>query len=245
MNLVINASEAIGYKEGVIQVTTSRVPARDYVRLEVSDDGCGMTEEAKAKIFDPFYTTKFAGRGLGLAVVQGVVRAHGGVIDVVSAPGKGATFRVLLPCTPKRALEAQNAIISSTAEGSHALTRTRATVLVVEDEEVLRLAVSKALQKRGFSVMEAKDGTVAMDLMRTRGDDIDVILLDVTLPGTSSREVFEEAQRMRANLKVVLTSAYDRRTADASFPGLRITQFIRKPFRLDDLAGTLRDAMAS
>jgi CheY-like chemotaxis protein/two-component sensor histidine kinase len=255
MNLVINASEAIGEKEGIIRVTTSRVTggqgsafnnaanltAGDYVRLEVSDNGCGLTEEAKTKIFDPFFTTKLAGRGLGLAVVQGIVRAHGGAIEMESAPGQGATFQVSLPC----ASGAKDAVTSSTTERSHARTRTGGTVLVVEDEEVLRLAVSKALQKRGFSVMEAKDGSVAMDLMRTCGSDIDVILLDVTLPGTSSREVFEEAQRMRANLKVVLTSAYDRRTADASFPGLRITQFIRKPFRLDDLAGTLRDAMAS
>ena len=89
---------------------------------------------------------------------------------------------------------------------------------------MLRLAVSKALRIRGFSVMEARDGTVAIDLMRAHQDDIDVILLDVTLPGTSSREVFEEARRIRANPKIVLTSAYDRNTADASFPGLRITQ---------------------
>ena len=244
MNLVINASEAIGDREGVIQVTTSRVPARDYVRLEVSDNGCGMTEEAKAKIFDPFYTTKFVGRGLGLAVVQGLVRAHGGVINVVSAPGQGATFQVLLPCTPKRAFEARNTVISSTAEGSHSLTRTGATVLVVEDEEVLRRAVSKALQIRGFSVIEAPDGSVAMDLMRTHSDKIDVILLDVTIPGISSREIFREAQHMRANLKIVLTGAYERKTVDAIFPGLRITQFIRKPFQLDELVGTLRDALA-
>jgi DNA-binding NtrC family response regulator len=84
-----------------------------------------------------------------------------------------------------------------------------------------------------------------MDLMRAHRDDIDVILLDVTLPGTSSREVFAEAQRIRANLKVVVSSAYDRKTVDASFSGLRITQFIRKPFQLDELAGTLRDALAS
>jgi two-component system cell cycle sensor histidine kinase/response regulator CckA len=245
MNLVINASEAIGDKEGVIQVTTSCIPASDQVRLEVSDNGCGLTEEAKAKIFDPFFTTKFAGRGLGLAVVQGIVRAHGGAIDVASAPGMGASVPVSLPCASKRALEVQNAVTSSGAERSRVQPRASGTVLVVEDEEVLRLAVSKALQKRGFSVMEAKDGSVAMDLMRTCGNDIDVILLDVTLPGTSSREVFEEAQRMRANLKVVLTSAYDRKTADASFPGLRITQFIRKPFQLDDLACALRDALAS
>jgi DNA-binding NtrC family response regulator len=114
----------------------------------------------------------------------------------------------------------------------------------VEDEEVLRRAVSKALRIKGFSVMEAQDGSVAMEQMRNHKNDIDVILLDVTLPGTSSKEVFEEAQRMRANIKVVLTSAYDRKTVDALFPGLQITQFIRKPFQLDELIGTLRDALA-
>jgi nitrogen-specific signal transduction histidine kinase/CheY-like chemotaxis protein len=255
MNLIINASEAIGDKEGVIQVTMSRgtggqglvssnasnVRAGDYVRLEVSDSGCGLTEETKAKIFDPFFTTKFAGRGLGLAVVQGIVRAHGGAVGVESAPGLGATFQVLLPCTS----EAQNAVTSSGMERSQALTRTGATVLVVEDEEVLRRAISKALRIKGFSVMEAQDGSVAMNLVRTRGEEIDVILLDVTLPGASSREVFEEAKRIRANLKIVLTSAYDRKTVDVKFPGLQTTQFIRKPFQLDDLASTLRDALAN
>lgn len=92
--------------------------------------------------------------------------------------------------------------------------------------------------------MEAQDGSVAIDLMRTHRDDIDVMLLDFTLPGTSSREVFEEVQRLRGNVKVVLSSAYDRKTVAASFGGLRITRFIRKPFQLEDLAGTLRDALA-
>ena len=93
--------------------------------------------------------------------------------------------------------------------------------------------------------MEAKDGTIAIDLMRTYQDAINVILLDVTLPGASSREVFEEARRMRAKPRVVLNSAYDRKTVAASFSGLRITHFIRKPFRFDDLASTLRDALTS
>ena len=240
MNLVINASEAIGEREGVIRVTTSRLPVLDYIRLEVSDNGAGMTEEAKAKIFDPFFTTKFAGRGLGLAVVQGIVRAHAGTIDVVSAPGQGATFQVLLPCNS----DAQKAMTPSMAERSPARASIVGTVLVVEDEEVLRLAVSKALRKRGFAVMEAPDGSVAIDLMRAHRDDIDVMLLDFTLPGTSSREVFEEAQRLRAKLKIVLSSAYDRKTVGASFGGLRITRFIRKPFQLDDLAGALQEALA-
>jgi two-component system, cell cycle sensor histidine kinase and response regulator CckA len=123
MNLVINASEAIGDKQGVIHVTTTHVnggknitpnsatelPEGDYVRLEVSDTGCAMTEEAKLKIFDPFFTTKFAGRGLGLAVVQGIVRAHSGAINLLSAPGQGTTFQIVLSCSPKSCLENQRA----------------------------------------------------------------------------------------------------------------------------------------
>jgi two-component system cell cycle sensor histidine kinase/response regulator CckA len=256
MNLVINASEAIGEKEGVIRVATSRLTEDsgsvvhkatnltpgDYVRLEVSDTGIGMTEEAKAKIFDPFFTTKFPGRGLGLAVVQGIVRAHGGAIHLVSAPGDGATFQVLLPCTSKIAVEIPGATTSSAAE--RATVRT-GTILLVEDEEQLRFAVSKALQKRGFSVIEAGDGSAAMDLMRRHLHDLDVILLDVTLPGISSRDILEEAQRTRPSLKVILSSAYDKKTVDASFIGLRITHFIRKPFQLVDLAGVLQDALSS
>jgi CheY-like chemotaxis protein len=255
MNLVINASEAIGEKEGVIRVATSRVtegsgsvvykatnlPPGDYVQLEVSDTGSGMSEEAKAKIFDPFFTTKFPGRGLGLAVVQGIVRAHGGAIHLVSAPGDGATFQVFLPCTSKVALEIPSATRSNAAQQTTVRT---GTILLVEDEELLRFAVSKALQKRGFSVIEAGDGSAAMDLMRTHLHDIDVVLLDVTLPGISSRDILEEAQRTRPSLKVILSSAYDKKTVEASFSGLRITHFIRKPFQLVDLASMLQEALS-
>jgi PAS domain S-box-containing protein len=256
MNLLMNASEAVGEKEGVISVTTAQVsggrdlapnsspdlPSGDYVRLEVLDNGCGMTEETKAKIFDPFFTTKFVGRGLGLAVVQGIVRAHGGAINLVSEPGQGTRFQVLLPCTPKGASEVHSATTSARVEQSNARA---GTILIVEDEEILRWAVSRALRKIGFSVMEASDGSAAIDLVRTHKDEIDVILLDLTLPGPSSREVFEEALRVRPNLKVVLTSAYSKETVDVSFTGLRIKHFIRKPFQLGELGGVLRDALSA
>jgi len=248
MNLVINASEAIGGKEGVIRVATSRVtgrlanlPTGNYVRLEVSDTGCGMTEEVKAKIFDPFFSTKFPGRGLGLAVVQGIVRSQGGAIHLISTPGQGTTFQVLLPCTSKWASDTPNVLNSRGTEQSN----TRAgTILVVEDEELLRLAVSKALRKKGFSVIEASDGSAAMDLLRTHIDDLDVILLDVTLPGISSRQIFEEAQRIRPNLKVILSSAYGKETVDATFTGMRVGHFIRKPFQLGDLVSLLQDVLS-
>ena len=157
MNLVINASEAIGEKDGVINVTTEQLsdgknltpigtdlPAGDYVRLEVSDTGCGITEEAKAKIFDPFYTTRFVGRGLGLAVVQGIVRGYGGAINVMSA--QGTTFRVLLPCTSKRVVEIQSAIPSSGTGQSDTLTGT----FLWWRMKTLRLTVSKALRNEVF-----------------------------------------------------------------------------------------------
>jgi two-component system cell cycle sensor histidine kinase/response regulator CckA len=258
MNLIINASEAIGEKEGMITVTTARVSGDlnlasngvmalkvdEYVRLEVSDTGCGMTEAFKVKIFDPFFSTKFAGRGLGLAVVQGVVRAHGGAIRLMSAPGGGTTFQIFLPCTPQRAAEVHGAISSAVVERSHTRAGPAGTILVVEDEEILRLAVSKALRKIGFSVMEASDGSVAIDLIRAHKDEIDIVLLDVTLPGTPSREVFEITERMCPELNVIVTSAYSKETVDTCFAGHRVDHFIRKPFQLDELRaclGTLTD----
>jgi two-component system cell cycle sensor histidine kinase/response regulator CckA len=251
MNLVINASEAIGERDGLISVTTSHIvlprssgpdlPPGDYLNLEISDTGCGMTEEVQAKVFDPFFSTKFAGRGLGLAVVQGIVRDHGGAIHLVSAPGQGTKFEILLPSAGERAQSTRNAIVE--ASGKDHLPRV-GTILLVEDESVLRVAVSKMLRKNGFGVIEAGDGSCALDLVRGYKDEIDLMLLDITLPGVSSREVLEQAHHLRPNLKVILTSAYGREAVDASFAGLRVEHFIRKPFQFVDLMGLLRDALS-
>jgi two-component system, cell cycle sensor histidine kinase and response regulator CckA len=255
MNLLLNASEAIGEREGVIKITTAHVsvgnlapngeadlPEGDYVRLEVSDTGCGIAEEARTRIFDPFYTTKFAGRGLGLAVVQGIVRAHGGVINLASTPGEGTTFQVLLSCASARASAIQCVI---TPARTQQYFPRAGTILVVEDEEVLRHAISKVLARRGFLVLEACDGSAATELIRASGDDIDLVLLDVTLPGMSCREIFEQTQRDRPNLKIVLTSAYSKEIVDASFAGLRVEHFIRKPFQLGDLMNSLQALLCS
>jgi CheY-like chemotaxis protein len=255
MNLVLNASEAIGDKQGVITVTAAPVSGGrelapnnamdltpgDYERIEVSDTGCGMTEETIAKIFDPFFSTKFAGRGLGLAVVQGIVRNLGGAINIVSAPGQGTVFQVLLPSAQKRASENQTITLDGLEEANP---RAR-TILVVEDEEMLRRAVSIGLQKRGFSVIEASSGSVALDLIQTHKDEIDVVLLDVTLPGASSREVFEELLRIRPELKVVVTSAYAEEMVATYYSGLHVKHFIRKPFLLDDLVRLCRAALSA
>ena len=256
MNLVINASEAIGEKEGVIQVATSRVnvgqdlqaynvaklPPGEYLRLHVSDTGCGVTEEMRAKIFDPFFTTKFAGRGLGLAFVQGFVRDHGGVVNVESGPGQGATFQILLPCNSEKGLDGRAVLTFAGAERSVARS---VTILVVEDEDLLRVAVSKLLRKKGLTVLEASDGSAAIDLIRARADELDVVLLDVTLPGPSSREILEQAVRIRPEIKVILTSAYSREAVSASFAELPAEHFIRKPFQFAELMSLLEDTLSA
>jgi two-component system cell cycle sensor histidine kinase/response regulator CckA len=118
------------------------------------------------------------------------------------------------------------------------------TILVLEDEDVVRQGVSKMLRRTGLSVLEASDGSAALDVMRARKDDIDVLLLDITLPGTSSREVYDEARRLRPDLRVIVTSAHSRETASSSLAE-RIDYFIRKPFSLGDLIDMVRQALCS
>src|SRR4029077_20225903 len=159
-----------------------------------SDTGRGMTPEMQARVFDPFFTTKLAGHGLGLAVVQGIVRSLGGTIRLVSTLGKGTTFQIFLPCA-EGAPKANRQQISSS--GKENIPSRGATILVVEDQVQLRQAASKMLRKTGFSVIEASDGTTALDLIRSHRERLDVLVLDITLPGATGREVFEEVRSLR------------------------------------------------
>jgi PAS domain S-box-containing protein len=248
MNLVINASEAIGDNSGEIEVTVSlarggmNLPQADYLQLQVTDSGCGMTDEQKDRIFEPFFTSKFAGQGLGLAVVQGIVRAHGGGIEVLSQSGSGSTFRILLPCAGNRAEPQAATTLSASADP---VFRSAPTVLLVEDEESLRCSVSAMLRKRGLSVVETGDGSTAVELCRHHQQRIDVILLDMTIPGCSSREVIAEARRCRPNAKVIVISAYSRETVMSSVEPELTNMFIRKPFSVTDLLEAVRTTLAS
>jgi PAS domain S-box-containing protein len=255
MNLITNASESLGGRGGVITISTSlvkkgresagdgatRLPPGHYLQLAVSDTGCGMTEEEQARIFDPFYTTKFAGRGLGLAAVQGIMRSHGGGIDLVSTPGHGTTFQILLP-TAGHLMKSvvRKTVTDARAPVRHACGR----VLLVEDEETLRRSVSSMLRRKGFSVIDTGDGYSAIDLLRTHKDPLDVVLLDMNIPGCSSREVTEEARRVRPEIKVILTTAYSREMAAPYFQAPQVAGFIRKPYQMDDLMRLLRDMLA-
>jgi PAS domain S-box-containing protein len=257
MNLVTNASEAIGDRDGVIRVLTEQVavgtdtnvaeirnlPEGNYLRLEVADTGCGMTPETQRKVFDPFFTTKFAGRGMGMAVIQRIVRRLGGAIHIVSSVGQGTSVQILLPCVAETA-GANNAEAVRTGP-AESKTTAGSTVLVVEDEPAMLAAVSKILRRRGFSVVECRDGSSALEMIRVGKEHFDAMLLDITLPGVSSREVYEEAERLRPDLVVILTSAYSRESVAATFTGLTVEHFIRKPFRIDDLVNLLQDTLSA
>jgi CheY-like chemotaxis protein len=253
MNLITNASDAIGESRGVIRVTVAAVKAGsderiavapaltggDYLKLVVSDTGNGMTPETQTRIFDPFFTTKSTGHGLGLAVVQGIVRAHSGAINVTSSLSTGTRFEILFPRTCQPVEVVHDMTQPASIGGGSFVT---GTILVVEDEDSLRAAVSGMIRRTGLSVIEVADGSDAVNVFRTNEININVVLLDMTLPGMSGPEVFAELQRIRPDVKIILTTAYSEEMVSASLGARRGWAFIRKPYQIGELVNLLRDA---
>jgi PAS domain S-box-containing protein len=240
LNLVTNACEAINGQNGTIRVSTRRLKLRegDFVELEVFDSGCGMSPETQARVFDPFFTTKSGGHGLGLAVVHGIVRGFQGQIQLSSKSGQGTSIKVLLPCSDAGARASS---LSGSTAAEPAAPHQELTVLLVEDETPLRHAVAAMLRKAGFGVLEAADGTAAVALVRENWASIDVILLDVTIPGLSSHDVIEAAAE-RPNIRIVLTSAYNQEMSVSPAHPTQIHGFVRKPYWLRDVMQALRKA---
>jgi len=249
MNLILNASEALGDKDGEIRISTSQAKSArrkqtdssadscgDCVRLIVADNGPGIPTSVKNRIFDPFVTTKHQGRGVGLAIVRTITHKYGGSIRISSAPGRGTRFTILFPCASDRANAEPAAPDVSTSGSANAK-----TILIVEDEDGLRLAVSVLLRRSGFRVIEAHDGSSAVDLLRIHSQTIDSILLDLTLPGVSSEQVIEEAARLRPDLRIFLTSAYSRRNGGPPFNAPQVKGFVRKPYQIRDLVRLLSE----
>jgi PAS domain S-box-containing protein len=254
MNLLINAAEAIGDgKNGTVVVATytqqvdedyrrklwqspELEPGR-YIVLEVQDNGCGMDESTMARIFDPFYTTKFTGRGLGLAAVLGIVRSHRGALTVYSAPGEGSTFKLLFPsaeaATWKPALE---------AVGTRELRGTE-TVLVVDDEEIVRSAARNALERFGYTVLVAHDGGEAVEIFRRAAGRIDLVLLDLTMPVMGGEEALTQMLEIRPDVKVLLSSGFNEVEAIGRFTGQRLAGFVQKPYAATHLLRCVRSVL--
>ncbi|MGV3709684.1 MAG: hybrid sensor histidine kinase/response regulator [Gemmatimonas sp.] len=248
MNLVINASEALGDKSGVITVSTgttrvdeaylrevhlaSALEAGEYVHLEVADTASGMTPDVLARIFEPFYTTKFTGRGLGLAAVLGIMRGHRGTLKVYSEPGRGSTFKLLFPVAPGASEEPVAPAASVPWKGS-------GTVLVVDDEPSVRRTVSRMLALMGFTSIEAVDGADAIEIYRARSGEISMVMLDLTMPRMNGEETFAELRRIQPSVRVVLMSGFNQHEAVARFAGKGLANFLQKPFAVE----TLRDAV--
>ncbi len=253
MNLVINASEAIGDRPGTITIRTStrecdraffadaylddQLPAGTYVVLEVRDTGSGMSPETRARIFDPFFTTKFTGRGLGLAAVLGIVRGHRGTIEVQSAVGAGTTMTVLFPAS-------RTAIPASAAREAPASPWVGSgTILVVDDEDPVRAVVSRMLHSIGFDVITAASGRDAIEIFRQHADRVRLVLLDMTMPNMDGEETLAELRKIRPSVVAVLSSGFDQDASARRFAGTPISGFIQKPYTLAEISRTVRAAI--
>jgi len=245
MNLVMNASEAMGGKHGVINITTgvmdlfpvqhSDIPGPmeefkpgKYVYLLVSDNGTGMSKEVQARIFDPFFTTKFTGRGLGLAAVLGIVRNHNGVIRVYSEEGIGTSFRILLPCQGE-GMELQNE--PEIIKGS-------GTILIIDDESNVHQVVGDSLHLWGYTTMSAHDGREGLELFKLHQKDLKLVILDLTMPQMNGEETYRHIRQLNQDIPVIITSGYSEQDILNRFVGHGIAGFLQKPispFRLRDL----------
>ena len=254
MNLIINAGQAIGENNGRITITTGiktytaqdgefweitgdeLVPGR-YVSVQIQDDGVGMDEATKNQIFDPFYTTKDAGTGLGLAAALGIIRGHKGGVHLYSELGVGTVFHLLFPALDSVAeTEPEPEAVQMELTLAH-------TILVVDDEEDIVLTVADMLELKGIHVLQATKGDAAVQLFAQRGDEISLVLLDLMMPGMNGEQVFHELRRMNPEVKVVLSSGYSEAEATRRFIGQGLADFIQKPYDFQTLVSKVLGAL--
>lgn len=250
-SVVTNAFEALSQGRGRVRVRTGRCAldadalarttgaagARpgEYGFIEVSDDGCGMDADTRQRVFEPFFTTKFAGRGLGWAAALGIVRAHGGRVEIESEPGRGTRVRVLLPAAAPGARPP-----APPAPGAG----DTASVLVVDDDEAVLELAGEFLRRAGFGCHRASGGADAVDLFARKFADIDAVVLDLTMPDLDGRSVFRELRRIRPDVPIVLSTGYSRGALEDEFGSERRVAFLRKPYDPEQLVSAVRRARA-
>ena len=256
LNLLTNATEAIGeHRHGEVVIRT-RLTAFDaaqaeeafagqeiepgrYVTLEVSDTGSGMSPETLSKIFDPFFTTKFTGRGLGLAALRGIIRSHRGGIRIFSRLGEGTVFTLVFPALGSHR-DPPGPERQRVADGAGLAGR---TILLVDDEESLRSLMAMALAETGCQVLQAVDGEDGVTQFRRHQEEIDLTVLDLTMPRLNGDEVFRQIMDVRPDAKVVLVSGYTQEDVASHFAGHHVTGYLEKPFPPSELIAKIRAAL--
>ena len=253
MNLITNAAEAIGDRTGMITISTRVVECDanylkttyvadelregQYVCLEVSDNGCGMDQKTVSRLFEPFFTTKFTGRGLGMAAVLGIVRGHKGAIKVYSELGKGTTFRILFPACDGPVVRVATESVSGEAW------QAKGTVLLVDDEEIVRNVATEMLQSLGFEVITACDGLDALEVFRREKDRISLVVLDMTMPRMGGEDAFRELRAIRSSVPILLSSGYNEQDVVNRFAGKGLAGFIQKPYQTRTLRQVIQNTL--
>lgn len=246
MNLIINASEALG-ESGVVSVSVgvkdcdqngfvdafvnNAQSSGPYVFLSVTDTGCGMDEPTQRTVFDPFFSTKIEGRGLGLAGVLGVVQSHNGAITVNSQPGLGSTFTVFFPASGQAAIASGEITADEEWCGT-------GTILVIDDESTAREVTGSFLETAGFNVLLARDGGEGIGALKAN-PDVEGVILDLTMPKMDGAQTFAELRKIRSDVPVIFVSGYDEQSAGERLPRDDRTSFLQKPFRRIDLLSTV------
>jgi PAS domain S-box-containing protein len=244
LNLVLNAAESVGSREGLIKVATLRqrfdqpVPGPgpglelapgDYVCLEVADNGPGLDAGTQQRVFDPFFSTKGPGRGLGLAAARGIMRSHHGTLLLASQPGHGTRFTLVFPPDVRPADPVKNdAAAGRTWRGS-------GSVLVVDDEEAVRSTAAQMIAYFGYEVTQAASGQQALDLARQRPNPFDLVLLDLTMPGMDGYATFTALRQLRPDQRIVIFSGYSAQDTRRRFAGQNLDGFLQKPFSTETL----------
>ncbi|MCX5812911.1 MAG: PAS domain S-box protein [Proteobacteria bacterium] len=215
-------------------VTSFSIKPGNYVKITVTDTGIGMDENTRQRIFEPFFTTKEMGRGtgLGLATVYGIVKGHGGIIDVYSEKGYGTTFNIYLPATMKNITE-EKAVVQQILNGNE-------TVLLVDDEDIIIDVSKQILETLGYKVLVARSGQEAIDIYEKQGAHIDVVILDMIMPEMNGGEIFDVLRAMNSDTKIILSSGYSMNDLTTKIMECGCHAFIQKPFGIDQLSQKLR-----
>lgn len=257
INLAVNARDAMGPNGGAIRIQTENVsagearaldhawmPPGDCVMIEVSDNGPGIPKEIMGKIFEPFFTTKEVGKGtgLGLSTAYGIVKQQGGNIYVLSEPGKGAVFRIYLPRYDE---EETDATVAPAAESEPRDLTGKGLILLVEDEEPVRAFVSRALVGKGYTVLEASGGEMALEIMRANAGRIDLMISDVMMPNMDGASLLKEIHALDPTTKVIFISGYAEDAFRNNDEPLGEFAFLPKPFTLRQLASRVKEVLGN